>query len=135
MTPHWGNTILFHSSQQLPRLCLGSLKGFQADRVPFKGPRLASCVASASTEIQGHRQVCRARCGGPRTPSPTTDANLDCAFVENALFLHRSLILKSRQTIIELVTRPDRDQFANMVRRCNAAGVNVIADSVINHMR
>ena len=29
----------------------------------------------------------------------------------------------------------NRDQFANMVRRCNAAGVNVIADSVINHMR
>ena len=36
-------------------------------------------------EIQGHRQVCRARRGGPITPSTTTDANLDCAFVENAL--------------------------------------------------
>ena len=48
--------------------------------------RLASCVASGTTEIQGHRQVCRARRGGPRTPSTTTDANLDCAFVENALF-------------------------------------------------
>ena len=53
--------------------------------MPFKGPRLASCVASGTTEIQGHRQVCRARRGGPRTPSRTTDANLDCAFVENAL--------------------------------------------------
>ena len=29
--------------------------------------------------------MCRARGGGPRTPS-TTDANLDCAFVENPLF-------------------------------------------------
>ena len=28
----------------------------------------------------------RARRGGPRTPSKTTDANLDCAFVENALY-------------------------------------------------
>ena len=28
MTPHRGNTILFHSSQQLPRLHLGRLKGF-----------------------------------------------------------------------------------------------------------
>ena len=29
----------------------------------------------------------RARCGGPRTPSRTTDVNLDCAFVEkNAPF-------------------------------------------------
>ena len=28
MTHRWGNTILFHSSQQLPRLCLQPLKGF-----------------------------------------------------------------------------------------------------------
>ena len=28
----------------------------------------------------------------------------------------------------------NRDQFINMVNRCNAAGVNVIADLVINHM-
>ena len=28
MTPRWGNTILFRSSQQLPRLRLGPLKGF-----------------------------------------------------------------------------------------------------------
>ena len=71
------------------------------------GPRLASCVASRTTEIQGHRQGCRARRGGPRTPSTTTEANLDCAFVENALFTNdRSLILKSQQNRIELVTRP-----------------------------
>ena len=37
-------------------------------------------------EIQGHRQVWRTRREGPRTPSRTTDKNLDCAFVENALF-------------------------------------------------
>ena len=29
--------------------------------------------------------MCRARRGGPRTPSTTTDANLDCAFVGIAL--------------------------------------------------
>ena len=58
---------------------------FEADTAPFKGPRLASCVASGTTEKQGHRQVCRARYGGPRTASRTTDTNLDCAFVENAL--------------------------------------------------
>ena len=28
MTPHRGNTILIRSYQQLPRLCLGPLKGF-----------------------------------------------------------------------------------------------------------
>ena len=54
---------------------------------PFKGPQLASCVASGTIENQGHRQVCRTRKegGGPRGPSRTTDANLDCAFVGNAL--------------------------------------------------
>ena len=86
MTTHRGNTILFRSSQQLPRLRLGPWRAFWADTAPFKGPRLTSCVASGTTEIQRHRQVWRARRGGPRTPSTTTDANLDCAFVENALF-------------------------------------------------
>ena len=49
-------------------------------------PPLASCVAFGTTDIQGHRQVWRARSRGPRTPSTTTDANLDCAFVEKELF-------------------------------------------------
>ena len=38
-----------------------------------------------TTENQGHSQFCCAGRGGPRKPSKTTDANLDCAFVENAL--------------------------------------------------
>ena len=38
----------------------------------------------------------------PRTLSTTTDANFDCAFVENAL--------SSQQNRIELVTRPDVPQ-------------------------
>ena len=42
-------------------------------------------VTSGTTENQGHRQVCCARRGGPRTLSRPTYANLDCAFVENAL--------------------------------------------------
>ena len=79
LTPQRGNTILFRSSQQLPRVRLGPLRGF------LSCPRLTSCVASGTTEIQGHRQVYRARRGGPRTQSTSTDANLDCAFVENAL--------------------------------------------------
>ena len=85
MTPHRGNTVLFRSSQQIPRLCFEPSKGFLS-LAPFWGPRLASCFASGTTEIQGHRQVWGARHEGPRTPSTTTDANLDCAFVENALF-------------------------------------------------
>ena len=34
-------------------------RAFWADTAPFKGPRLASCVASGTTEIKGHCQVCR----------------------------------------------------------------------------
>ena len=49
----------------------------------------------------------RARHGGPRTPPRTTDEYLDCAFVENALFLHLSLTVKGQQNKIALVTRPD----------------------------
>ena len=36
--------------------------------------------------IYDTHQVCCARRRGPRTASTTTDANSDCAFVENALF-------------------------------------------------
>ena len=53
--PSPGNTVLFRSSQQLPRL--------------------ASSVASGTTEIQGHSQVCHTRC-------TAIDANLDSAFVK-----------------------------------------------------
>ena len=48
--------------------------------------------------------MCFARCGCPRTPSKIADTNLDCVIVKNAPFLHRSLIEKSQQNIVELVT-------------------------------
>ena len=51
--------------------------------MPFKGPRLSLCVASGTTEKQGH---CHGAVLGAETPSITTDANLDCAFVEKTLF-------------------------------------------------
>ena len=35
--------------------------------VPIKGPQPASSIASRTTEMQGHRHVCRASRGGPRT--------------------------------------------------------------------
>ena len=41
--------------------------------MPFWGPPLASYVAS--TDKQGHSQLCRTRLRGPRTPSETTDCN------------------------------------------------------------
>ena len=80
MAPCRGKTLLFRSSQQLPRLRLGpAQKGCQLK--PFKSPRLASCVASGTLEIQGYR----ARREGPGTLPRTIDAKLDCALVENSL--------------------------------------------------
>ena len=69
-------------------------RAFWADTVPFKGTLLASCIASVTTEKQVQRQVCRTRRGGSRTPSTTIDANLDCGFVENALFYTVSWLQK-----------------------------------------
>ena len=65
--------------------------------------------------------MCRARRRGPSEPSTTTDANLDCAFVENAFFT-RILKVKSQQNIIELVTRPDGDQPSALHRRLDPVG-------------
>ena len=67
---------------------------------------LALCFASGTTEKQGYCQVCHARVGDPRTASRTADTNLDRAFIENALAYTGSLIVKSQQNRIELVTRP-----------------------------
>ena len=87
MTPLWGKRYSLPFFPATPWSQSQTLEGlFELTQRPFSGPRLASSVASGTTEKQGHRQVCRARRGGPRTPSTTTDANLDCAFVENALF-------------------------------------------------
>ena len=50
------------------------VSGFELTAL-FKGPRLASCFASGTTEIQGHHQVCRAGRRGPKKPSKTSDTN------------------------------------------------------------
>ena len=56
MSPCWGNTYLFYSSQQLPRLKLGPLKGWHG---ALEGPLTYFCNASgaADAEIQGHSQM------------------------------------------------------------------------------
>ena len=82
MTPRRGNPILIRSSQQLSYLRLGPLKGLFS--CALQGP--STRLAPATIDKQGTHQVCLARRGGPRTPSITTNANLDCAFVENVLF-------------------------------------------------
>ena len=59
-------------------------RSFWPVTAPLMGHRLASFVASGTTELQGHGQVCHARRRGPKTLLRITDTNFDCAFVENA---------------------------------------------------
>ena len=54
--------------------------------------------------------MCRARRGGPRTPSTTTDANIDCALCGKHTYSHLSSIVKSQQNKIELVANPGAAQ-------------------------
>ena len=78
--PQMVNTLL-PSSQQLPLLCLGPLKGFfELTLHPSTRPQLALCVASGTTKIQGQCQFCSSK-RGPTSLSTTFDTNLDCAFV------------------------------------------------------
>ena len=80
MTPRLGKTYLFCFSQQLSHLRLG----------PLKGPGLASCIDSGTTAKQGHREVCRPRLRGSRTPSRKIDNDLDCGFVKKHSFTQKS---------------------------------------------
>ena len=85
MTPRRGNTILFCSSQQLPlsRTLEGLFELTQRPSRALDSPR------ALLPELQRYKDTVRCvvlRCGGPKTLSTTTVANLDCAFVENALF-------------------------------------------------
>ena len=86
MTPssgkHHSPSFLPATSSSLSRTLEGL---FELTQCPSRVPHLASCVASGTTEIQRHCQMCRARRQGPRRQSRTNDANLDCLFVENAL--------------------------------------------------
>ena len=68
--------------------------------------------------------MCCARHRGPRTQSKTADANLDCAFVENALYRPKqSLIGNGQQNRIELATRPGNGRLV--------VDVGAIADSAL----
>jgi len=109
MTSGRGNAFLFRSFQQLPRLRIGPLKDvFLSWHGTLQGllTRLLCCFWNYQEARTLLGMAGRYRRGGPKTPSKTADANLDRAFVENAV-LHRSLIVKSQQSRTELVTTPD----------------------------
>ena len=58
---------------------------FELPRSPSRALNLASYITSGTTEKQGHFLLSRARSRGRCTPSRTTIAKLDCAFVKNPL--------------------------------------------------
>ena len=61
MTPSRGNTILFHSSQQLPRLRLGPSKGFF--ELTWRPTRSLDSPCALLPELQRYKDT--VRCGAP----------------------------------------------------------------------
>ena len=61
--------------------------------------------------------MCRDRRGGPRTPSRTTDANLDCVFVKNTSLLRSVISSKKLKNRIELVATLDNFQERRDLRK------------------
>ena len=77
--PSSGKRYSLMSLPATPSSPCWTLQGiFELTRRPFS--------LDSSTEIQGHSHVFRASHRVPETQSRTADANLDCVFVENALF-------------------------------------------------
>ena len=101
--PHRGNTFLFRSSKQLPRLRLGPLKGFfELTRRPS---RALNSPCALLLELQRYKDTdvplyARRSQDNVKNRTPKT------LRLMKRTFLHRSLIVKSKQNRIELVTRP-----------------------------
>ena len=84
MTPRWGVYLSF--LPVTPSSRSRTLEGlFELTLRPSRALNLTLCVAYGTSELQG-RQVCRAGRKFPRTPSKTTDTNLDGLLVENNFF-------------------------------------------------
>ena len=81
---------------------------------------------AGTTEIQGHHQVCRAEHGGLGTLSTTNWSKPWLCICWTVL--HRSQIVKSRQNIIELGTRPEKIQ-------CPHCSNLVVSKYVERHMQ
>ena len=116
MTPCLGNTILFRSSQQLPRLCLGPSKGFfELTRRPSRALNLPRALLP---ELQRKKDTVRGVVLGVEVPGRRQKQPTQ-TFVETN-FLHQPLIVKSQQNRIEIVTRPGcNDVFGSKLRAIN----------------
>ena len=108
MTPCWGNPILPPFFPATPSSPYRTLKGlFKLTRHP---PRALNLDAFIASELQRYKDIVRcaaldAKVPG-RRPQQLTQTFIVCLwnfFLRT--FLHRSLIVKSQQSRIELVTR------------------------------
>ena len=52
VSPRWRNYILFHSSQQLPRLGLGHLNGYLKWHIAFQGPSTSTIYLPTSVDFK-----------------------------------------------------------------------------------
>ena len=98
MTPHRGDTFLFHSSQQPDPRTLEEL--FELTRRPS---RALDSPRALLPELQRYMDAVRYATLGAADSVMTADTNLE--------LLHRSMIVKSQQNVVELVTRPEWQQF------------------------
>ena len=63
----------------------GPRRAFWTDTVPFQGLQLAWCVASGTTENEGHCKVCQSLGAAEVSTKNNADTNLSRAFVKIAL--------------------------------------------------
>ena len=115
MTPRWGTTILFSSSQQRP---LSPCRTFEVllswhGALPWPSTSLVHC--SQTTEKQGHGQVCLPRLQRSQDIVKNNCRKLDCA-LKTHFYCSNPWLCKIKVNIIELVTRPDQ----GLQRRCQS---------------
>ena len=80
MTLIRGDILCLCSSQQLLHLVCGPLKGFFSRLCTQHGS--STWPYALPLELQRNKDMCSARCGGPRTLSKTTGGHIDCVFVK-----------------------------------------------------
>ena len=112
MTPSWGTTILFRSSQPAtpssPSLTLEGL--FELTRRPSRALALPRALLP---ELQRYKDTVRCAALGTEVPGHNQEQltrSLIVRFLKTH-FLHQSLVVKDQQNRIELVTRPAEDHF------------------------
>ena len=105
MTPPWGNTIL-PFLPATPSSLSRTLKGlFELTQRPS---RALDSPRALLPELQRYKDTVRCGALGAEVPGHRQQQLMQTLIVRllKTHFLHRSLILKSQQNIIELVTRP-----------------------------